>query len=429
MKREMWDVVVIGGGPAGLAAAYQARESGAGRVLILERNRELGGILTQCVHNGFGVRVFGEDLTGPEYAERWVGRALGAGVQVRVQSMVLEIGPGPRVVVSGAGGLTEYAYKSLVLAMGCRERPRGALGIPGTRPSGVYTAGTAQRLVNIEGYMPGERFVILGSGDIGMIMARRLTLEGAHVEAMVEILPYVSGLRRNLAQCIRDFDIPLYLCTTVTQVCGRDRVEAVVISEVDKRWEPVPGTARELECDCFLLSVGLVPENELSRMAHVTLDARTGGPVVDERMATSVQGIFAAGNVVHVYDLVDDVSESALRAGRHAAEYALGKPSVRDHTLEVRAGKNVRHVVPQSLRVDGLRRETQRLEFRVREPIESAVGARVLVDDRLVEEQRFRYARPSEMLSLDLAPNLVSALVDGEALTVEVVARDAVKAG
>lgn len=429
MQRKEYDIIVIGGGPAGLAAAYQARQAGVERVLILERNRELGGILTQCIHNGFGVRVFGEDLTGPEYAARWVEQALAAGVDARLQTMVLEIGPGHRLVASSVDGLIEYGYKALVLAMGCRERPRGALAIPGTRPAGVYTAGTAQRLVNMEGYMPGERVVILGSGDIGMIMARRLTLEGAHVGAMVEILPYVSGLRRNLVQCVRDFDIPLHLCTTVTQVLGRDRVEGVVVSEVDKRWRPVAGTAREIPCDCFLLSVGLIPENELSRMARVALDPRTGGPLVDERMATSVEGVFAAGNVVHVYDLVDDVTESALRAGRHAAEYALSEPAGNGRVLEVRAGENVRHVVPQSLRIDGLSREKQRLEFRVREPLEEATRARLVVGDRVVQEQRYRYARPSEMLTMDLAPGLVEDIVDGEALIVEVLPRHAARAG
>ena len=403
------DVLVIGSGPAGLAAAYQARRSGSGRVVLVERNDELGGILPQCIHNGFGGRVFQTDLTGPEYAGRWIHQAHEVGVEFLSRAMVLSIEPGPSIVATGSVcGLVRIEAKALVLAMGCRERTRGALAIPGTRPAGVYTAGTAQRLVNIEGFMPGERFVILGSGDIGMIMARRLTLEGAEVAVMVEIMPYISGLRRNLVQCVRDYDIPLLLCTTVTGVIGRDRVEAVTISQVDEGWQPVPGTQREIPCDTLLLSVGLIPENELSRMAGVALDPLTGGPYVDERLATSVPGIFAAGNVVHVYDLVDHVTESALQAGRYAADYARQGAQEKapiGRLIPLRAGRNVQHVVPQALHMEALEDGEATIEFRVRQPIEASVRAQITSGDQVLVSRRLRYARPSEMvtLSLDLA--------------------------
>ena len=423
MRRMACDVLVIGSGPAGLAAAAQARRSDAGCVLVVERNREPGGILPQCIHNGFGVRVFGSDLTGPEYAARWVDDACEAGAEIVTDTMVLAVEPGPAAVVVGPkGGLARIDASALVLAMGCRERPRGALAIPGSRPAGVYTAGTAQRLVNIEGYMPGSRFTILGSGDIGMIMARRLTLEGARVVGMFEILPYVSGLRRNLVQCVRDFDIPLHLCTTVTEVVGAERVEAVITSQVDARWRPITGTEREWPCDTLLLSVGLIPENELSRMAGVAIDPVTGGPVVDERMATSVPGVFAAGNVVHVYDLVDDVTESALRAGRFAAEYALrgeGSPGAR---VRVVAGDNVHHVVPQHVHLGRLAEEALPLQLRVREPVEEAVRAQVRVDGKVLLSRRQRYVRPSEMVTLTLQPEHAARLAGADVAEVCVVA-------
>jgi len=427
VRRRSADVVVIGGGPAGLAAAYQARVSGAQRVLIIERNPELGGILMQCIHNGFGVTFFGEDLTGPEYASRWIRRAADAGVQAMADTMVLDVradreGSGLWLTATGASeGLVEVDAEALVLAMGCRERPRGALAIPGTRPAGVYTAGTAQRLVNMEGYMPGRRFVILGSGDIGMIMARRLTLEGAEVVAMLEILPYVSGLRRNLVQCVRDFDIPLRLCTTITEIRGAERVESVVVSQVDERWAPLPGTEEELACDSVLLSVGLIPENELSRQVGVRLDPITGGPVVDETLSTSVPGVYAAGNVVHVYDLVDDVTESALRAGERAAAHALGTLSPGGDAVRTVAGRNVRHVVPQIVHPARVEREGCRLELRVREPIEGPTTVRVWAGQQELSSRRLRYARPSEMIALDLPSSSAHAMLGGHELTVDVV--------
>ncbi len=422
MKELACDVLVIGSGPAGLAAAYQARQQGAERVIVIERNRELGGILPQCIHNGFGLRIFESDLTGPEYASRWMRRARDAGVEFLLKSMVLAITRGLKVVAaSSALGLMEIQAKAIVLAMGCRERPLGALAIPGTRPAGVYTAGTAQRLVNMEGYMPGQRFVILGSGDIGMIMARRLTLEGAEVVAMLEILPYVSGLRRNLVQCVRDYDIPLWLCTTVTEVLGDERVEGVRISQVDERWRPVAGSEQMLRCDTLLVSVGLIPENELSRMAGVALDPLTGGPQVDERFATSVPGIYAAGNAVHVYDLVDDVTESALCAGRCAAEYALRGARELGPGIPIRPGENVRHVIPQKLHPDALAEGPVRVEFRVRQPIEAAVRAQLYAGKEVLLSQRLRYARPSEMITLHVKPELAKRIARAASLEVGVV--------
>jgi NADPH-dependent 2,4-dienoyl-CoA reductase/sulfur reductase-like enzyme len=409
------DVLVIGSGPAGLAAAYQARQDGAGQVLVIERNNELGGILPQCIHNGFGVRVFQSDLTGPEYAGRWIRRAHELDVDFLPNTMVLETDRSLRVVATNSElGLVEVKAKALVLAMGCRERPRGALAIPGTRPAGVYTAGTAQRMVNMEGYMPGSRFVILGSGDIGMIMARRLTIEGAQVVSMLEILPYISGLKRNLVQCLHDFDIPLSLRTTVTEVRGRERVESVIASSVDEHWQVIPDTQRELICDTLLFSVGLIPENELSRMAGVSIDPITGGPYVDERYATNVPGIYAAGNVVHVYDVVDDVTESALCAGHYAANYAQhGAPGF-SRAIPIVAGENVHHVVPHSIHHESLNEQPPLLQFRVRRPIEESVRAQVSIGDEVLISKRLRYVRPSEMITLELDPALASRLAQAE---------------
>ncbi|NLV74155.1 MAG: FAD-dependent oxidoreductase [Chloroflexi bacterium] len=418
MSLPHWDVVVIGGGPAGMAAASEARAEGAERVLVIERNTEAGGILPQCVHNGFGLRVFGSDLTGPEYASRWLRRAEMAQVEFMLQSMVLEINADRRVLVSGAGKLHELSAGALVLATGCRERPRGALNIAGSRPAGILTAGTAQRLVNIEGYMPGKRYVILGSGDIGMIMARRLTLAGAQVLAMAEVLPYVSGLRRNLVQCVHDFDIPLHTSTTVTRTIGRERLEAVELCAVDQHWQPLCETARTIACDTLLLSVGLLPEIELARMAHVGLDPLTGGARVDESLQTSVPGVFAAGNMVHVYDLVDAVTESALRAGRQAARYVLGNrltTAVTPQTIEL--GVNIHHVVPQVLHLTPELDELV-IELRVRSPIEQPVRVEFLADGERVVSQRLRYARPSEMIVLTLKPDEIACLQRAEHLSV-----------
>ncbi|MCE5259719.1 MAG: NAD(P)/FAD-dependent oxidoreductase [Chloroflexi bacterium] len=419
------DVLVIGSGPAGLAAAYQARVSGAKRVTIIERNREPGGILPQCIHNGFGLRIFGRDLTGPEYAQRWLYQAQEAGVEIMTRTMVQSITPDLRITASGNGTLVDIKAKALILATGCRERPRGALGIPGARPAGIYTAGTAQRLVNIEGYMPGRRFVILGSGDIGMIMARRLTLEGAQVMAMAEILPYVSGLRRNLVQCVRDFDIPLYTSTTITEIRGRERVESVVMSAVDEHWQPIKGTQRELACDTLLLSAGLLPEIELARLAGVKLDPVTGGAMIDERQATNVPDIYAAGNMVHVYDLVDSVSESALRAGCKAAEACSGHEQPCEPLLPLVAGENVHHVVPQYVHI-GAPRELI-IELRVKLPLEEPAVVQLTAGDKLITSERLRYARPSEMIALRLRPEQYQQIGQAPCLRAAVVRASQIK--
>lgn len=320
-----YDIVIIGGGPAGLAAALEARRQGIGRLLILERDKELGGILNQCIHNGFGLHTFKEELTGPEYAWRYIEQVLEQKIPYRLNTMAVDVSrDGTWTLVTAMSredGMTLLRARAVILAMGCRERPRGALNVPGFRPAGIYTAGTAQRLVNMEGYMPGKEIVILGSGDIGLIMARRMTLEGATVKVVAEIMPKSGGLTRNIVQCLEDYDIPLKLNHTVIDIKGKDHIEGVTLAKVDENKEPIPGTQEEYSCDTLLLSVGLIPENELTRALGARMDEKTNGPVVDERLQTTVAGVFACGNVLHVHDLADHVSQEAVEAGRHAAEY------------------------------------------------------------------------------------------------------------
>lgn len=349
-----YQVVVVGGGPAGLAAACSAREAGAERVLVLERDKEPGGILNQCIHNGFGLHYFKEELTGPEYAGRFIQRASELGVEILLDTMVLSVEEGHTVrAVNCRDGLLEIQADAVVLAMGCRERTRGAIAIPGDRPAGIFTAGAAQRYVNMEGYMVGRRVVILGSGDIGLIMARRMTLEGAEVLACVELCPYSNGLNRNIVQCLNDYDIPLYLSHTITDIIGRERVEQVVISRVDENRRPIPGTEQTFDCDTVLLSVGLIPENELTRGAGIPMDRRTNGAIVYENMETMAPGIFACGNVVHVHDLVDFVSAESEKAGAAAARYALGE-EISGRCIELKNGNAVNYTVPQHIRVEGV---------------------------------------------------------------------------
>ena len=418
MKEQSIPLLVIGGGPAGLAAAVAAKEAGCPRVVVLERDTEPGGILNQCIHNGFGLHYFKEELTGPEYAARFVRMAEEAGVEIRTDTMVLDITP-DRVVraVSPAEGYQEYRADALVLAMGCRERTRGAIGIPGSRPAGVFTAGCAQRYLNIEGQMVGRRVVILGSGDIGLIMARRMVLSGAEVLACVELQPYSGGLQRNITQCLDDFGIPLYLSHTVTEIRGRNRVEQVVVSAVDDKRRPVPGTEMVFDCDTLLLSVGLIPENELSRSAGVPIDPRTNGPLVDESMQTGLPGVFACGNSVHVHDLVDFVTLESQKAGRAAAAYAMGavKPEAPSAPLEVQAGSGVTYTVPQRIQPEKLEK-TAEIFFRVNGIYEnacivvSASGQEMLRRrrDHLAPGEMERLAVPAALLKAAAGPLTVS---------------------
>jgi NADPH-dependent 2,4-dienoyl-CoA reductase/sulfur reductase-like enzyme len=400
-----YDVVVIGSGPGGLAAAIAAKKNGADRILVIERDVELGGILLQCIHNGFGVEIFKEDLPGPSYAQRFIKEAQDLKVDALLDSMVLEATSDRHLFVSSQkNGIQELQAKALVFAMGCRERTRAQVRLPGSRPAGVYTAGTAQRWVNVEGFMPGRRIVILGSGDIGMIMARRLTFEGAKVERVLEIMPYLSGLTRNYVQCLQDFNIPLLLQHTVKRIIGRQRVEAIESVAVDDKWQPISGSEETIPCDTLLLSVGLIPENELSRQAGVLLDPVTGGPFVDNHFQTNIPGVFAAGNVVHVYDLVDWVTEAGYEAGKNAALFAQGRLAKPSRMMHVSPGENVRYVVPHTVDLKSMAEGKIALQMRVRQPIESPVWVEAVAGEHQVARRPLPYARPGEMVTLNLKP-------------------------
>ena len=412
-----YELVIIGGGPAGLSAANAAWEAGCRSICIVERDRELGGILNQCIHNGFGLHYFKEELTGPEYAGRFIDMVGQTGVDVRLDAMVLDITPDKHVhIVSSEGGYEDLEAKAVILAMGCRERTRGAIAIPGTRPAGVFTAGAAQRYLNIEGYMVGRRVVILGSGDIGLIMARRMTLEGAKVLACVEVMPYSGGLTRNIVQCLNDFDIPLYLSHTISDIQGKDRVERVVVSEVGPDRRPIPGTEMTFDCDTVLLSVGLIPENELSRGADIQMDPRTNGPVVYENMETSIPGVFACGNVVHVHDLVDFVSGESDLAGASAAAYVLKGEASDTVVLDLVPGNGVGYTVPQRVRPADVDRSVN-ISFRVRQNYGPSQITVTCGGRQLARFKRQRMA-PGEMEHIAL-PKVLLEKADGP-LTVAV---------
>lgn len=394
---ENYDIVIIGGGPAGLAAAVSAKKSGADRILILERDKELGGILNQCIHNGFGLHTFKEELTGPEYAQRFIDQAEKLGIEYRLNTMVMEISCDKTVTaINRKDGLLEIRGKAIILAMGCRERARGALNIPGYRPAGIFSAGTAQRLVNVEGLMPGREVVILGSGDIGLIMARRMTLEGAKVKLVAELLPYSGGLKRNIVQCLDDYGIPLKLSHTVVDIKGKERVEGVTIAEVDGEGKPIPGTEEEYSCDTLLLSVGLIPENELSAGMDVELNSLTSGPVVNERFETNIEGVFACGNVLHVHDLVDFVSEESEAAGRSAAAYVRDeKPVGSVRNIRIIPAYGVRYTVP--CRIDPVRMDKiLKIRFRVSAVYKNCY-VNVCFDNECVMRKKRRIMAPGEM--------------------------------
>lgn len=395
MKRENHDIVIIGGGPAGLAAAAAAKKAGTDDIVIIERDRSLGGILGQCIHDGFGLHAFGEALSGPEYAARYVALTEELGISVMENTIALNLSGDKVVRVSRGGEIKEIQASAVILAMGCRERTRGALSIPGDRPAGVYTAGMAQNLVNMENIMPGRHVCILGSGDIGLIMARRMTLEGAKVEAVFEILPYSSGLPRNIRQCLDDYGIPLYLSTTVTDIRGAGRLEEITVMKVDEKRNPIPGTERDIKCDTLLLSVGLIPENELSREAGVPIDNTTQGALVDEACMTGIDGIFACGNVLHVHDLVDFVSEEAARAGENASKYVRGLKAKKDSKCEtrVRAGAGVRYVVPQKISCGG----EVKLAFRVMSPSRDGT-VEISADGKVIKQETHSRLHPAEMV-------------------------------
>ena len=415
-----YDIVIIGGGPAGLAAAVSAKKRGVDSILILERDRELGGILNQCIHNGFGLHTFKEELTGPEYAQRFIDQAKELEIEYRLNTMVMDISHEKVVTaMNREEGLFQIRAKAVILAMGCRERSRGALNIPGYRPAGIYSAGTAQRLVNMEGLMPGREVVILGSGDIGLIMARRMTFEGAEVKVVAELMPYSGGLKRNIVQCLDDFGIPLKLSHTVVDIKGKERLEGVTIAEVDGNGKPIPGTEEEYSCDTLLLSVGLIPENELSRGMGVEMSRVTSGPVVNESLETNIEGVFACGNVLHVHDLVDFVSEEAAAAGKNAAAYVKGERTEEGgREICLNPVDGVRYTVPVTINTARMD-ENLSVRFRVGSVFKNCYVSAYFDDERVIHRKR-QIVAPGEMEEIKLTKDQLLKYPGLETITVKI---------
>ena len=414
-----YDLVIVGGGPAGLAAAIAAKDNGIDSILIIERDRELCGILNQCIHNGFGLHTFKEELTGPEYASRFIAQVEERGIEYKLNTMVMDISNDKVVTaMNSTDGMFTVEAKAVVLAMGCRERSRGALNIPGYRPAGIFSAGTAQRLVNIEGYMPGRRVVILGSGDIGLIMARRMTLEGAKVLAVAELMPYSGGLKRNIVQCLNDFDIPLYLSHTVVDIQGKERVEGITIAEVGPDRKPIPGTEIHYDCDTLLLSCGLLPENELSKTAGVDLSPITSGPVVNDSLETNIPGVFACGNVLHVHDLVDFVSQEATNAGKNAAKYIKEGEVTSAKQIEILPVDGVRYTVPKYVRPEVMD-DTLTVRFRVGQVFKGCAIA-TYFGDTLISKRKRPVMAPGEMEQVVLKKSQLAEYPDIENITIKI---------